>query len=90
MVAASSVAVGLATFVNLLVPRLTGAAAAPNPLKGMLTLSNLASVIALLAIVTTPELLMVASPLMATPVATFPALPTKMLALFKLLTAPAA
>ena len=100
----------------LLLPKLTSAIAAPNPLKGMLALSSLAlvtlpSAISLVCtppaailfevtalssswgvatapsaifelvmasslMVTTPVLFMVASPLMVTPVATLPALPT--------------
>ncbi len=39
--------------------------------------------------VTTPALFMVASPLIATPVATLPMLPTKILPSFKVLAAPA-
>ena len=44
LVAASCGAVGSAKSIILLLPKLTSAAAGPNPLKGILALSNLASV----------------------------------------------
>ena len=85
---ASWAEVGSATFINLYdVPKSTSAAAAPNPLKGIFVLSNLASVTFASAIIVvttlsvpiavTPAFVMVRSPVTATAAATLDPLPIK-------------
>ena len=58
------------------------AEAAPNPLKGILVLSNLASVTLPVPIAVTPVLVMVTSPVTGTAVATFELLPIIIFPLF--------
>ena len=91
LVAASCAFVGSATPVSFLLPKATSAAAGPNPLIGILALSNFPSVtlvLAILSVVTfevpiavTPALSIVTSPLIATAAATLEALPTNTLPL---------
>ena len=61
--------------VNLLEPKSTAATAAPNPLNGILVLSNLPSVTLPVPIAVTPLLVMVTSPVTGTAVATFELFP---------------
>ena len=61
--------------VNLLEPKSTAATAAPNPLNGILVLSNLPSVTLPVPIAVTPVLVMVTSPFIVISVATFEVFP---------------
>ena len=71
--------VGSATPVNLFPPKATSSAAAPNPLNGILVLSNLVLSTVPTPIVVDPVLSIVTSPVTGTAVATFNAFPIMML-----------
>ena len=77
--------VGVATFVMALPPISMVAVAVAKPLRGILLLSNLKLVIALLFIVIVPELVKEASPFKSTGMALFSTLPTKILLLSNLM-----